>query len=138
VSTVEDHVAVGLALLTADPNLTVYDGIVDKATPNAYVVVYTFRQRPDGLTAPDKVPLTGTSIAVDMRMYCHCVGATAAAARLVQGRVEAALLDRTPSVAGRSCFPIRLIDGQQAGRNEETGTPVFDIVDVYGWTSVPG
>jgi hypothetical protein len=138
VSTVEDHATAGLALLDADPNLTVYDGIVPKGAPNAYVVVYAFRLRPDGLAAPDKVPLTGMSTAVDMRMYCHCVGATAAAARIVQGHVEAALLDKTPTVTSRSCFPVRLLDGQQAQRTEETGTPVFDIVDVYGWTSVPG
>lgn len=137
-STVEDHAAAGLALLVADANLTVFDGKVPLGAPNAYVVVYTFRLRPDGLAAPDAVPLTGTSNAVDMRLYCHCVGATAAAARLVQGRVEAALLDVTPVVASRSCFPIRLLDGQQAQRDEETGTPVFDIVDVYGWRSVPG
>jgi hypothetical protein len=136
-TTVEDHVESGLALLRTNTNLTVYDGLVPKDAPNAYVVVHTFRQRPDGLTAPDKVPLTGTSVAVDMRMYCHCVGSTAAAARLVQGQVEATLLDMTPTVTGRSCFPIRLIDGAQSQPNEETGASVWDNVDVYGWTSVP-
>jgi hypothetical protein len=138
VSTIQDHADAGLDLLRADADLTVYDGEVGKNPPDRYVLVYTFRLRPDGLTAPDKIPLTGASIAVDMRMYCHCVGATASAARAIQGRVEALLLDVTPSVPERTCFPVRLLDGQQAIRNEQTLTSVFDNVDVYGWTSVPG
>jgi hypothetical protein len=138
VSTVQGHVDAALGMLRANPNLTVYDGKVDNGAPNAYVVVYAFRLRPDGLAAPDKVPLTGASTAVDMRLFCHSVGATAHAARTVQDQVEAALLDKTPAVTGRSCFPIRLLDGQQGIPDEVTGTSVFDNTDVYGWTSVPG
>jgi hypothetical protein len=137
VSSVQDHVTAGLALLTADTSLTVYDGKVTGTATN-YVLVYTFRQLPDGLTAPDKLSLTGASTLVDMRLYCHCVGSTAEASRWVQGRVEAALLDVTPTVAGRMCNPIRWMDGQQSSRDEETLTAVFDQVDVYGWWSLPG
>lgn len=136
-STIQDHADAGLNLLRADAALTVYDGKVTGSADH-YVLVYTFRLRPDGLTAPDKIPLTGQSIAVDMRMYCHCVGTTAESARAIQGRVEALLLDVTPTVPGRTCMPIRLLDGQQGQRSEETLTSVFDNVDVYGWTSVPG
>lgn len=138
-TSIEAHVDAGLALLTADTSLTVYDGIVPKTPAQAYVLVYTFRQLPDGLTAPDRgLSLVGTSTVVDMRLYCHCVGPTAAAARWVQGRVEAALLDVTPVITGRGCFPIRLVDGQQSIRDEETLTGVFDQVDIYGWSSFPG
>lgn len=136
-STIQDHADAGLDLLRADSLLTVYDGKVT-GTADHYVIVYSFRLRPDGLTAPDKIPLSGQSIAVDMRMYCHCVGTTASAARAIQGRVEARLLDVTPTVAGRMCGPIRLLDGLQGQRSEETLTSVFDNVDVYGWGSVPG
>lgn len=137
-STIQDHADAVLGLLRADGLLTVYDAMVPATPTDHYVVVYTFRQRPDGLTAPDKIALTGASSAVDMRVYCHCVGRNAIAARAVQARVEALLLDVTPTVAGRACFPIRLIDGQQTQRDEETGAAVFDNTDVYGWTSVPG
>lgn len=137
-STIQDHADAGLNLLRADPGLTVHDGEVADGSPDHYVLVYTFRLRPDGLVAPDKIPLTGQSVAVDMRMYCHCVGTTAMAARAIQGRVEALLLDVTPVVPGRECGMIRLLDGQQGSRNEQTLTGVFDNVDVYGWTSVPG
>ncbi len=134
--TVQDLANAGLALLRADAGLTVYDGKVDASPPDHYVLVYTMRHLPTGDVTPDKIRLTGTSRAVEMRMYCHCVGSTAAAARAVQGRVQAALLDVTPTVAARVCFPIRWIDGQQAERDEETLRAVFDMVDVYGWTSV--
>lgn len=136
-SSIQDHADAVLGLLRADSLLTVYDGQVT-GTADHYVLVYTFRQLPGGEIAPDKTPLTGDSTTVDMRFYCHCVGVDAIAARAVQGRVQTALLDVTPSVAGRACFPIRWIDGTQSNRNEETGALVVDAVDVYGLTSVPG
>lgn len=135
-SSIQAHAAAVLGLLTADPQLTVYDGKVTGST-YPYVLVYTFRQLPGGLIAPDKTSLTGESTTVDMRFYCHCVGANAVAARAVQARVETALLDVTPSVVGRTCFPIRWLDGQQQNRDEETLALVVDAVDVYGLTSVP-
>lgn len=136
-STIQDHAEAGLDLLRAVSGLTVHDGLVPNDSPDHYVLVYTFRLRPDGLAAPDRIPLTGASVGVDMRMYCHCVGATAQAARVIQGLVEGALLDVTPTVSGRTCFPIRLVDAQQTRRDEETLTPVFGQVDVYGWSSQP-
>lgn len=137
-STIQDHADAALALLTADPALTVFDGEVEDGAPDHYVLVYTFRLRPDGLAAPDRIPLTGASIAVDMRLYIHCVGATAMAARAMQGRVEALLLDVTPVVPNRTCNPIRLLDGMQGSRDDQTLLSVFDNVDVYGWSSQPG
>lgn len=136
-STIQDHADAVLNLLRADSLLTVYDGQVT-GTADHYVLVYTFRQLPSGELAPDKTSLVGDSTTVDMRFYCHCVGVDAIAARAVQGRVQTALLDVTPSVAGRNCFPIRWSEGTQAARNEETGSLVVDAVDVYSLVSVPG
>lgn len=136
-SSIQDHANAVLALLRADTLLTVYDGRVD-GTADHYVLVYSFRQLPGGEIAPDKTSLTGESSTVDMRFYCHCVGVDAVAARAVQGRVQAVLLDVAPSVAGRACFPIRWVEGQQVRRDEETLSPVFDAIDVYGLTTVPG
>lgn len=138
-TSIEDHVAAGLALLTADTALKVYDGEVPDSPAAAYVLVYAFRQLPDGTVAADRgVSLVGTSAVVDMRLFCHCVGTTAAQARWVQSRVEAALLDVTPVISGRGCFPIRWVDGEQTIRNQETLVGSFDQVDIYGWSSVPG
>lgn len=135
-SSIQDHADAGLALLRADAGLTVYDGAVGKSPPQNYVVVWTFRELPTGLTAPDKIPLTGRSMAVDMRLYCHCIGGNAAAARAIQARVEALLLDVTPVVPNRVCFPIRWMEGQQPQRDEQTLQLTVDNIDVYGWTSL--
>lgn len=136
-SSIQDHATAVLDLLRADTALTVYDGIVT-GTADHYVLVYTFRQQPGGDTAPDKTALTGDSSTVDMRFYCHCVGTDAVAARAIQARVQTALLDVTPTVAGRACFPIRWVEGQQARRDEDTLASVFDAVDVYSLVTVPG
>jgi hypothetical protein len=137
VSTLQDHADAVLNLLRADALLTVHDGQVT-GTADHYVLVYTFRQLPGGEIAPDKTSLVGDSTTVDMRFYCHCVGVDAVASRAIQARVQAALLDVTPSLAGRACFPIRWLDGQQQQRNEETLGLIVDAIDVYSLVSVPG
>ena len=123
------------------PSLVVYDGKVDDAPAPAYALVYFYIETPDGLVAPDAVPLTLDSDVIDARAYVHCVGAdpqAARAARAVSGRVRGAVLNRTLIIPGRECFPIRFREGQPPRRNEETATTVFDQTDVYGWRSVPG
>jgi hypothetical protein len=139
--TVQAHVKAVLDLLDADntaPALVVMDGYVTTGTVAPYVLVYFTVASPDGEVAPDKISLTLASTAIDVRAYCHCVGGNGAAARAVATRVRTALLDVTPTVVGRACFPIRWKEGQPPVRDESTGTPVFDLVDVYGFTSVPG
>lgn len=136
-STLQDHANAVLNLLRADALLTVYDGQVTGSTDH-YVLVYTFRQLPGGELAPDKTSLAGDVTTVDMRFYCHCVGAGAVASRAVQARVQAALQDVTPVVAGRACFPIRWVEGQQQERDEDTLALVVDTVDVYSLVTVPG
>ena len=133
----EDHAAAFIALLTA-AGLTAFDGEVTGAAPETYVLVYTLFQRPDGSAAPDAISLAGTSIALDVWAYVHCVSSTAASARALSALVEAAVLDRVLTVAGRVCAPIRWREGQLARRDEEIpGKPVHDVVDVYGWRSLP-
>lgn len=134
-STIQAHADAGLTLLRADLQLAVFDGKVDKGAPDHYVLVYTYRELPTGLAAPDKVKLTGKSTVVDMRFYCHCVGPTVMSARGIAARVEDLLLDVIPIVASRTCLPIRWIEGQPPARNEETLKSVFDQVDVYGFQS---
>lgn len=126
-----------LATAAGSPALVVCDGQVPDGTLPPYALVYFYIETPDGLVAPDKVPLTFDSDVIDARAYVHCVGSNAVAARAVAGRVRSAVLNVTLSIAGRSCFPIRWREGQPPQRNEETGVLVMDLVDVYGWTSVP-
>jgi hypothetical protein len=134
---IQDHTAAVMALLAADSQLTTYDGAVPKTPAAQYALVYFYIETPDGQTAPDKISLTYASNAINVRAYVHCVGSTPSAARAIAGRVRQALLDVTPTVAGRSCWPIRWIEGQPPQRDEETLQSVFDLVDVYGFSSVP-
>jgi hypothetical protein len=134
VSTYQDLADAFLNLLRADAGLTVYDGKVTGTTDH-YVLVYLFRETPDGLVAADKVPLTGRSMSANLWAYCHCVGGNAVAARAVAARVEALVLDVTPVVAGRVCFPIRWREGSPPQRDEATGQLVMDVTDVYSFTS---
>lgn len=122
------------------PSLAVYDGAVPDGPEPAYALVYFYIETPDGLQAPDAVNITGDSEVIDAWAYVHCVGAepqAARAARGVAGRVRSAVLNKTLTVAGRSCFPIRWREGQPPARNEETGEVVFDQVDVYSFRSLP-
>lgn len=142
--TIQAHANAVLGLLVP-PNVTatVLDGAVPKAIPPAqpqarpYLLVYMYLMTPDGVQAPDKVSLNFDSDVVDFWIYCHCVGDDAAAARAVSAQARLALLNVTPTVAGRTCFPIRWREGQPPRRDEETGDLVMDQVDIYGFTSVP-
>lgn len=123
------------------PALTVYDGSVPTGPDLMYALVYFYIETPDGLQAPDAVPLTFDSDVVDAWAYVHCVSQEPMAARGsrgVAGRVRSVLLNKTLTVTGRSCFPIRWREGQPPQRNEDTGVTIVDTVDVYSWRSVPG
>ena len=134
---VQDLANAVLALLGEDTQLTTYDGAVPDSPAAQYALVYLYIETPDGLTVPGQLSLTLASTTINLRAYVHCVGGNAMSARAISGRVRAALLDVTPIVAGRSCSPIRWLEGQPPSRDEETGAVVFDQVDVYGFWSVP-
>ena len=123
-----------LAAAPGTPPLAVHDTNIPSGAVPPYAKLDFYIETPDGLTAPDAVSLTFDSDVVDARAYIHCVGAdpqAARAARAVAGRVRAAVLNRTLTVAGRVCSPIRWVDG------EIPGLTVYDLVDVYGWRAHP-
>lgn len=122
------------------PALTVHDGKVPAGTSAAatYVVVYFTVVTPTAELAPDKVDLSMDSDVIDLRAYCHSVSGTAAGARIVAGRVRGRLLNWTPTVTGRECFPMRHYDNFQVDRDEQSGADVYDVVDVYRLVTVPG
>jgi hypothetical protein len=140
VSVLDDHALAFLALVRADITPTpvvVLDGKVDGTQALPYTLVYFYLSTPDGLAAPDKVSLDFDSDVIEMWAYCHHVGGSAQAARVQSGRTRAAVLNKTLTISGRSCFPIRWREGQPASRDEATGSTYLDQVDVYGFTSVP-
>lgn len=141
------HKQVFLDLLDADnaaPALVVLDGKVpgppQQATPQAppYVLLYFALRTPSGANAPDQVSLENPSDVIDAAAYCHSVGGDQHAALAVAGRVRAALRGVTPTIASRVCAPIWQADSLPTQRDETTGVPVFDQVDVWQFTSLPG
>jgi hypothetical protein len=134
---IDEHSAAVLALLNAVndvPALVVHDGRVPNGAMAPYVLVYFDDSDPE-LT--DSRPLTGASQRHVLRAICHSVGASGQAARMVADRVRTALLDVVPTVTGRTCMPIRREDGQPPQRDEDTGSTLFDKVDVYRLESLP-
>lgn len=53
------------------------------------------------------------------------------AAMAVLGVIRGALLDVVPVVAGRVCFPIRMVSTQPPRNSEAIGTAVLDPVAIY-------
>lgn len=141
------HKKAFLDLLDADntsPALLVLDGIVpgppQQTTwqPPPYVLLYFALTTPSGVDEPDKVSLENTSDVLNAIAWCHCVGGDQHAALAVAGRVRAALRGVTPVISNRVCAPIVQSDSQPTQRDETTGTPVFDQVDIWQFTSLPG
>lgn len=116
-----------LALLGTNANLTVVDGDVGVGQEPPYIVVYT-------AGGPDEGDNLGfTSNEATVRAYCHSVGETAAAARIVAGQAAATIIDQRLTVAGWSCGPIKRELSNPPERDESTGVVVIDQVDVYRW-----
>lgn len=134
---IDAHAQAVLALLDGDnnpPALNVFDGYVPAGTDPSttpYMVVYFDSGRPD-------LTFTGVSHRFQLRITCHSVAGGAKSVRMVAERGAAALLDVTPFVANRKCWPIRWEQGSPPIRHERTGDLVMNQVDVYVLESVPG
>lgn len=129
------HVDAGLALLRADPGLTVYpgpDGVTPRTPDRPYVRVYATVERPAVALGN---ALRGASTEAVVRWWCHCVADSEPAAVAVAMRVRAALLDQRPVIAGRSCGLIRQAEARPPMRDETTGVQVMDLVQVYRLTT---
>lgn len=126
-----------LASAPGTPALVVHDGMVKKGSTPPYVVVYFSVLAPSAQVEPQAVSIETTYDFLDVAAYCHCVGVDAAAARSVAARVSGRLLGVVPQIAGRDCTPVWHDDGSPPTRDETTGVPVFDQVDVYRFKSYP-
>lgn len=133
----EDHAQAVRTLFTPS-GLTPLDGAVTEGETPPYLLVAFRFSTPDAEAEPDKTDLSFNQTAVAVEITCHSVATTTTGARAIADRVRSALLNATPTVAGRSCFPVRHIDGQEPRRDESTQATIFDQIDVYRFTSVPG
>jgi hypothetical protein len=123
------HAAV-IALLVANPDLTVYpDGAPDRA-PAPYVTAWLTTDLED----PDR--LEGSSNRRWWRITTHSVGSTAGSALRVADLVGAALLDQRPAVDGQ-VTRIRHNNGRPPITDESTGVTVSDNVDQWTFQTWP-
>jgi hypothetical protein len=133
----DQHARAILDLLTADEGLVSFDGRVLDGTEPPYVNTYIAIKRPAGLAGVANA-LDGLSSTCVVEASCHCVGATAAAARAVAMRVRAALLDQRPTITGRAVGLIRQVENIAPVRDETTGRLVMDALCIYSLTTAPG
>jgi hypothetical protein len=138
VNLLQTHAAWVLATLRADTVLTVLHAKVPTGRALPYVVVHFRMRTPPGTEQPDKVALEAASDVLDTSVYCHSVGGTAEACLAVAGRVRATLLGVVPVIAGRVCFPVVHDESVPIDPDETTGTDVYDLADVYRFTTLPG
>lgn len=138
---IQDHADAYLGLLRSTTDLTVYPAaepgdnvqVVPASAAPPYVAVHlgvNYTTGPSGLHFP-------SSRAV-VRAYCHCVGANDIAARAVAQLVIDALLDKVPTITGRTCFPIRLETDAPPRVDESTGRPVTDLALTFRLETLPG
>lgn len=141
-SILPDHTRAMLALLEADnapPALVVHNGLVPNGGLPPYVLVYFALRTPTGLEIPGLVSLERTSDVLVVSAYCHSVGYDSPDNALaVASRVRTRLLGVEPVITGRTCFPIAHADGPPTARDEKTQRAVFDQIDLYQFTSLPG
>ena len=133
--TAQAHATAVLSLLTG-AGLTVHDGAVPANPTYPYAVLYVNSGN------RDTTNLDYTSDVQSYDVQVTSVGATAASARIYAAKAVAALLDVTPTVTGRSCWPIRLEVAQPVREDRDvtipgTATHPLYAVDVYRLQSIP-
>lgn len=75
--------------------------------------------------------LAGLSTRFLMRIYVQCVGTSDAGARVMSDRLSDLLLDVVPTVAGRSCYPIRWESQQPPRQDESASELIVTLTEVY-------
>ena len=128
---IADHAAAVLALLQADPNLHVFDGAPPDLTTPPYVVAWVSLDS----EGTDRMPAVTDRTA--LRVTTHSVATTGTGARIVSGRVRAALLDVTLTVTGWRTWPIRHELGIPPQLDESTGRPWISVIDGWTFTTTP-
>ncbi len=133
--TAQAHATAVLGLLTA-ASVTCHDGAVPANPTYPYAVLYI------NTGAREATNLVQTSAWQVYDVQVTSVGATAASARIYATKALTALLDVTPTVSGRTCFPIRLEVSQAVREDRDitipgTATHPFYAVDIYRVASLP-
>ena len=134
------HAAAVLARLAAAPGTlpaVVYDGSVPASPAGTYFVARFVFRKLTATEAPSATSLTFDSTTQQVDVTVHSVGTDARSTRGAAGRAELQLLNWRPTVAGRSCTPLRQIESTTLPPNEAMGVLVEQASDTYRFISVP-
>lgn len=123
------HADAVLALLEAA--VTTFDSQVEGAPPDRYVVFYPG----PGLAQRDR--MTPSSSKLDAEFQVTAVGLSREQAQWAADAGRDAVLDVRPVVAGRACSPIRQTVARPLARDDDVTPPLFYVVALYAFTSVP-
>lgn len=118
----DPHVEAVKVLLAAGlpAGVVVHDGDVPDTPGQTYVTVY-----PDP-GHRDWSSIRAVSDQLAMTVQVTCVGTTPLQARQVTDAVCAALVDRRPVVAGRTCWPITQVEGTPpVQKDDQTRDPAI-------------
>lgn len=127
---IAEHSAPILAVLGALP-VPFSDGKVAVGTVPPYVAGYV------SVSTPEAVGMEDAADRVTCTAITHSVGGNAEACRTVGDLVVTALLGLRPTVAGRDCGRVRLVDARPMDRDEVPLEPRLSLVHVWEYVSVP-
>lgn len=128
---IEEHWDGFLSLLTTPGNITVYAETVPDNPVKPYIVVYGNQGLPENASMDDKASL------LHFTYRTTKVGVSKAQVRALADRELAALLDKRPTVAGRSCGQISKLSSQDIRPDNDVSPPVLFGVDTWTFISVP-
>jgi hypothetical protein len=101
------------------------------------VARFAFRKLTAG-ESPGTTSLTFDSNTYQVDVTVHSVGTDSRSTRAVAMRAETQLLNWAPTVANRSCAPLRQIESVTLEPNEAMNVPVEQVSDTYRFISQPG
>jgi hypothetical protein len=98
------------------------------------------RQTPFVVVRPDSMPMESDRLGVHSanlngRVYVTCVGSTVKEAQWAQEKTRALLVDKKPTVAGRSVGRLQIDIGSPLQVDRDVTPPLFFVVDVYRYFS---
>jgi hypothetical protein len=94
------------------------------------------RVTPFVVVRPDSMPMASGRLGqysgnLNGRIYVTCVGANTDEAQWAQEKTRALLLDKRPTVAGRSVGRMGMDDSSLMQRDPDVTPPLFFVVDIY-------
>ena len=125
------HTDAVLALLEGAVSLNVHDGKVPVGAALPYVVLFT----DDGLDEATNIEAVPDLLTVKVQVTGSGLNRTSV--QIATGKAHAALVGVIPTVAGRSCSPLRQVNSRPITEDRDVTPSVLYAVNEYEFHSVP-